>query len=117
MKITLELPDPKFKVGDVVRIQNEHNDRSIYLKITRSEMDGSWRWDSDQGMSMQLSLNGCLVSHESEGEMLAWFYTTEVLPDSWKDTQGLFPLEGVQVFNVTELETMAELVTDMAEAA
>ena len=40
MKIELEIPDPKYKIGDEVTIANERNDRFIHVRIHNVTIEG-----------------------------------------------------------------------------
>ena len=42
MKVEFDLPDFKFHVGDVIERKNEHNDKSVFVCIVSSSMEGGW---------------------------------------------------------------------------
>jgi hypothetical protein len=55
MKITLELPDPKFQVGDVVRYMiGPENDVPVVFAISYWEFSGSWSHDSYRGETVDV---------------------------------------------------------------
>ncbi len=123
MELTLKLPDLKFKVGDIVEIQNEHNDRSVKVKIVNFSMDGTWWYEGLPGrvfgklLPLQAEVSLRPDGSNADGvEGLCWYYHTEILPDSWCDTE--LPLsrlrEGDMVFNIGKLERRAEMLKEAA---
>lgn len=113
MELTLKLPDLKFAVGDIVEVANEHNDRSIKVKIVNFSMDGTWwygglkRREFGKLLSLQADMSVRWNGSNSPGaEGLCSYYHTEVLPDSWCDTEPPLTVlrEGDMVFNVGMLE-------------
>jgi len=72
MKVEFDLPDFKFHIGDVIERKNEHNDKSVFVCIVSSSMDGVWAIDE-----MTTSF---LVQHGH--------YITSVQADSYYDHIG-----------------------------
>lgn len=107
MIVQLELPDPKFKVGDVVQIDNEHNDRHIYFRVEDFIFSGTWGYSATNGITVGEELN--VGSRTTDISPYSHVYTGICEPDSWKDCLELIPLEGFMLFDYAELELKGKL--------
>jgi hypothetical protein len=77
VRITLDIPDFKFKAGDVIRRRNIDNSEAVYLHVYYNVvLDGVWR-TTVAGTHVQ-------VDHA--------YYTCVVLPGSVCDNENLKPL-------------------------
>ncbi len=104
MEITFEIPEPKFKVGDVVRVRNKHNNRSHYLKIETFLIEGIW----------ELSEKGVMVEfrkREPKQTEHPWAkqYTAVYMPDSWTDSIEPVLLTGDRDIDMVALDENGEL--------
>lgn len=107
MIVQLELPDPKFKVGDVVQIDNEHNDKHIYFRVTDFMFSGFWEYSATKGAKVEEERKvGSCTTDISE---YAHVYEGTCELDSWKDCLEPIPLEGFMVFDYAELELKGKL--------
>ena len=107
MTVTLELPDPKFKIGDIVQIDNEHNDKHIYFKVEDYLFYGTWGISGTKGVMVEEELKA--GSCTSAISPYSHHYTGTCEPDSWKDCLEPIPLEGFMVFDYAELELKGKL--------
>jgi hypothetical protein len=73
MTITFDIPNFVFKVGDEVEMPNQHNERSVFLRIAGVTMYGCWRYD---GEGKAWASRAGIQAH----------YHTDVLPGSYHDT-------------------------------
>lgn len=100
MQITLEIPDPKFKAGDIVQIANEYNDRCVCVKILQVTMNGVWIHNS-------ALITTALVK---SGLYLTWH-----LYPSWTDSEIPKLLDGDMAFDIGKLDQRGELNNSMAD--
>ena len=107
MRVEIVLPDHRFNIGDIVRMDNERNDKSIYFRVTNFEYEGTWSVDGVEGVLVQQRFKGAIPTHESP---YAAYYHGTLEPNSWTDSVEPAPLEGWMVFDVVELDTKGALV-------
>ena len=73
MDIIVKLPDPKFQIGDVVRIPLEANDKHIYLSIINILGRGSWK------MNVHENLIRAFWDNYLDNEYLDYFCVVQVV--------------------------------------
>ena len=106
MIVKMEIPDPKFNVGDIVQIDNERNDRQIYLKIHNYSMEGSWKVTPEGVLVTKCRTD--MVRSDGYLEYQEYCFCT-FEPDSWTDSVEPAPLTGEIVMNLSELDTKGKL--------
>ena len=48
MKVEIEIPDPRFQVGDIIRFPNADNDGAFLYRIVARTYSGLWWWAADK---------------------------------------------------------------------
>jgi len=48
MKITIDVPDARFKIGDTIRLPNKTNGGAFIYRIIGRHHNGEWWWDCDK---------------------------------------------------------------------
>lgn len=98
MKLTIEVPTPRFKIGDIVKRPNQYNDGHIILCINQITYSGTWR-----------QVDNHHSSHADEG-----LYVTTI-------QEGRHDYEGADTYlrpgqvlcpGIEELDCIAELIPD-----
>lgn len=103
MKIQIEIPDPKFKVGDVVKVKNERNEKSMFLRVNSIEMVGEWVHREEGAWEQP-------ITFAQLGPMA--FYYTVALSGSYYDSDviDLMDVGSHLPFAMNEMERNGELV-------
>lgn len=63
-KIVLEIPTPKFKIGDLISRSNKLNDGKITLYIENIKISGTWEYPLNHGIILQ-GLYLCIIQQDS----------------------------------------------------
>ena len=85
MKVTIEIPDFKFSVGDIVQLPNTRNSKSIYFRIANAVNSGGWAVDLVGGWVRTREDVPAALSNT--GPLTSALYYGFVVGDSWHDCQ------------------------------
>ena len=106
MEIILQLPDPKFKEGDIVTIKNHDNDLSRTMFIHKLEIIGEWKYTTKDGVQARVVPRMIAGGDITPEESVCWYYIGEWLPDSWTETDEPVSLTGEVTVNIGTLEKL-----------
>lgn len=64
MEITLHVPNPKFKIGQVIERNNKNNSKKIILLINGINMHGLWKYPENE-VDVSQAMYTCIVQENS----------------------------------------------------
>lgn len=93
MKFELEIEDPIFQVGDLLRLPNTANDKQMHLQVLSFQADGTWHAASNKRGQAYAAVRYYETefkagTKDARFQILVGklYYTLEVLADSWSNT-------------------------------
>lgn len=93
MKLSINIEDPKYRIGDVLRIKHTKNDKQLILHVIRIECKGGW---SALAYTDKPEIS---ITHNID----RLFYTLVVQDDSYTSNDACLPLDAGSVFLFSHL--------------